>query len=69
MTTVTVSKRTHRLLKQLKEKKGSSSFDEMFEEIAREKLEIPSAEEMFGSAEVEDKTEIRDREDRIDRYE
>lgn len=68
MTTLTISERTHRLVKKVKEKEGASSFDELLEKIAEERLEVPSSEEMFGSMEVEDKEDIRDRNDRVDRY-
>ncbi|QGA81048.1 antitoxin VapB family protein [Candidatus Nanohalobium constans] len=69
MTTVTISEDTHRKLKKLKEKEKISSFDELLDNIAEEKLDIPSSEEMFGSMEIEDKEEIRDHDDRADRYE
>lgn len=69
MTTVTISEDTHRKLKNLKEKLSASSFDGMLEEIADEKLDLPSTEEMFGSAEIKNRDEIRERNDRIDRYE
>lgn len=69
MTTITVSGKTHRKLKQLKQKRDADSFDILLEEIAEEELEIPSKEEMFGSMEIDDKQDIRDRKDRIDRYE
>jgi predicted CopG family antitoxin len=69
MTTVTISGDTHRKLKKLKEKLSADSFDSMLEDIANEKLEVPSTDEMFGSAEIKDKEKIRDRNDRTDRYE
>lgn len=69
MTTVTISEDTHRKLKNLKEKLSAGSFDSMLEEIADEKLDLPSTEEMFGSAEIKNRDEIRERNDRIDRYE
>lgn len=68
MTTLTISERTHRLVKKVKEKEGASSFDELLEKIAEERLEVPSPEEMFGSMKIENKEHIRDRNDRADRY-
>ncbi|MFB6180558.1 MAG: hypothetical protein ABEJ93_01645 [Candidatus Nanohalobium sp.] len=68
MTTVTISSETHRKLKRLKKEKGTDSFDRLLDELAEEELEVPSVDEMFGSGKVGDK-EIRDRDDRIDRYE
>lgn len=68
MTTVTIDDKTHRKLKRLKEERNANSFDELLSQIAQEKLDIPSTEEMFGSAEVKDRQKIRDRNDRINRY-
>ncbi|MFB6158137.1 MAG: hypothetical protein ABEJ95_00570 [Candidatus Nanohalobium sp.] len=68
MTTVTISESTHRMVKKLKKKEGASSFDELLKEIAKERMGTPSSEEMFGSMEIEDREEIRDRNDRADRY-
>lgn len=69
MTTVTISDDTHRKLEKLKEEREAQSFDELLEQIAEEELKVPDAEEMFGSANIEDKEKVRDRKDRIDRYE
>jgi len=33
-----------------------------------EKVDVPSTDELFGSAEFEDKEDIRDHDDRTDRY-
>lgn len=68
MTTLTISERTHRLVKKMKEREDANSFDELLEKIAEERLEVPSSEEMFGSMEIENKEHIRDRNDRADRY-
>lgn len=68
-TTLTVSSETHRKLKMLKKDREASSFDELLEDIAEEELDVPSTEEMFGSMEIKDREKIRDRNDRVDRYE
>jgi len=69
MTTVTISDDTHRKLKKLKEERKAESFDILLKELAEEKLEIPDTEEMFGSLAGISKGEIRDHENRTDRYE
>lgn len=68
MTTVTISEDTHRKLKKLKDKESASSFDELLDSIADKELDVPSSEEMFGSMEIKDKENIRDHNDRVDRY-
>ena len=68
MTTITIDENVHRKLKKLKKREGANSFNELVNDITDEKLDIPSSEEMFGSATIEDKEEIRDRKDRADRY-
>ena len=68
MTTVTVSRDTHRKLKKLKDMEGADSFDELLRQVSEEKLDIPSSEEMFGCADLQNKDDIRERKDRIDRY-
>jgi predicted CopG family antitoxin len=68
MTTLTISERTHRMVKKLKEREGASSFDELLKKIAEERMGTPSSEEMFGSMEIDDKEDIRDHDDRVDRY-
>lgn len=69
MTTITIDEAAHRKLKRLKEKEGAKSFNELINTITDERLDIPSSEEMFGSMTIEDKEEIRDHDDRVDRYE
>ena len=69
MTTVTISEDTHRKLKKLKNEEGFSSFDELLDKVADERLQIPSSDEMFGSMDVKDKERIRDHSDRTERYE
>jgi len=66
MTTVTISNETHRKLKKLKEERSADSFDDLLNQIADEELQIP--EDMMGALEGIKDGEIRDREDRIDRY-
>jgi predicted CopG family antitoxin len=68
MTTVTVSRETHRKLKQLKERENAGSFNELLDKIAEERMETPSTDEMFDSMELKDRDEVRDRNDRMDRY-
>lgn len=68
MTTVTITDETHRKLERLKEERDAKSFDQLLNDLADEELEIPSTEEMFGSMKVKDKDKVRDRNDRIDRY-
>ena len=68
-TTVTIDESTHRLLKQMKKRRDAKSFNELFKKMAEKDLEVPSTDEMFGSAKIENKEDIRDRSDRIDRYE
>lgn len=67
-TTLTVSSETHRKLEMLKNEKDADSFDELLEEVAEKELELPSTEEMFGSVKGMKKGEIRDHEDRTERY-
>lgn len=69
VTTVTLREETHRKLSQLKKDFEASSFDELVEKLVEDELETPSVDEMFGSAEVEDKDALRDQKDRADRYE
>lgn len=66
MTTVTISDDTHRKLKKLKEERDADSFDSLLREIAEEELEVP--ESMFGALKGIKEGEIRDHNDRIDRY-
>jgi predicted CopG family antitoxin len=68
MTTITIEESAHRKLKKLKEKEGANSFNELINNITDERLDIPSSEEMFGSMSIEDKEDIRDHDDRADRY-
>lgn len=68
MTTVTIDEKTHRKLKKLKQDRGAGSFDELLNDLAEKELEVPSAEEMFGSMNIEDKEEVRENRDRNDRY-
>lgn len=68
MTTLTISESTHRMVKKLKKKEEANSFDELLKEIAKERMGTPSSKEMFGSMEIENKEDIRDRNDRADRY-
>jgi predicted CopG family antitoxin len=69
MTTITIDESAHRKLKKLKEKEGAKSFNELVNIITDERLDIPSSEEMFGSMSIKDKEDIRDHDDRADRYE
>lgn len=66
MTTVTISGETHRKLKELKKEREADSFNELLEEIADKELEVPDS--MFGAVKGMKKGDIRDRNDRIDRY-
>ncbi|MFB6245834.1 MAG: hypothetical protein ABEJ03_05820 [Candidatus Nanohaloarchaea archaeon] len=68
MTTVTISDKTHRKLKMLKEEREADSFDSLLNEIAEEELDIPSTDEMFGAMEGIKKGEIREHRDRTERW-
>jgi len=66
-TTVTVSDETHRLLKKLKEERGSSSFDVLLREVTERELDVPDS--LKGKAKLEvDKADVRERKDRSERY-
>ena len=67
MTTVTISEDTHRKLKKLKDKESASSFDELLDSIADKELSVPDS--MFGEVKGLKEGEIREHEDRVDRYE
>lgn len=68
MTTVTIEESTLRKLKKLKKEKDAGSYDELLNELADEELEIPSADEMFGSMNIGNKEDVREHSDRADRY-
>lgn len=66
VTTVSVSEDTHRKMMKVKEEKGSSSFDELLEEVMDEELDLPDS--LMGEAEFTgSKDDLRDRSDRADR--
>ncbi|MFB6192892.1 MAG: hypothetical protein ABEK00_01440 [Candidatus Nanohaloarchaea archaeon] len=66
-TTVTVSDETHRLLKKLKEERGSSSFDVLLREVTEQELDVPDS--LKGKAKLKvDKADVRERRDRSERY-
>jgi len=69
VTTVSLDEKTHRKLKNLKSEMEASSLDEVVDRLTEKELEVPSTEEMFGSAELKDTDKVRDINDRADRYE
>jgi len=65
-TTVSVSEDTHRKMKKVKEKKKSTSFDDLLDEMMESELKLPDS--LMGEAEFSgEKEDIRDRNDRADR--
>lgn len=65
-TTVSVSEETHRKMKNVKEKLSAESFDQLLNELMEKELDLPDT--LMGEAEVEAE-EVREHEDRTDRYE
>lgn len=66
MTTVTISEDTHRKLKKLKDKQKINSFDELLDNIAEKELSTP--ESLFGEVKGMKEGEVREHDDRVDRY-